>query len=348
MRWRLGRVRSELVAEAAGQPGLTVALVTWNAAAALPSFLQSLLSQRVDGIELVVADNGSADGSTDIVRAAWPAARVVQMGSNTGFAVAANAAVAAARAPYVALLNYDLELHPGYLTRCVDALRRDPRLGSVQGLLLRPGGELVDSAGHSVSRGRWFRNRAENQAAAGLPRDVEVFGVTAAAAVYRREMLDDVAAVTGHVFAPEFFAYMEDVDLDYRARWLGWHAELVPAATAEHRHSGSGARRRPEVQRHIVKNRLLVLMRNESSRNLALDFPWIAGQQVARWGYALAASPRSLLGIADAIRLWPVERLARQRIRASRRRHPAVIRRWLRDRGGGGLSTRTGLPGKPT
>jgi GT2 family glycosyltransferase len=320
-----------------------VALVTWNAAEALPAFLTSLLAQDLGEIELVVADNASADGSIDLVRAAWPSARVLEMGSNTGFAVAANAAIEASSAPLVALLNYDLELEPVYLRRCAEALDADTRLGSVQGLLLRPGGALVDSAGHAVTRGRWFRNRGENRAPGEVTDELAVFGVTAAAAVYRRAMLDDVANVTGHVFCPEFFAYLEDVDLDYRARWLGWHSELVPDAVAEHRHSGSGGRAQSSIQRHILKNRLLVLMRNESARNLALDLPWVAGQMMARWGYALVTRPGSLRGVVDALRLWPVERAARRQVKAARRRPPKVLRRWLRD-GGGGFATRTGLP----
>ena len=324
-------------------PRLSVVVVSWNAADRLPAMLAGLREQDVDDLELVVVDNASVDGSIEVVEAQWPTAVIERLDRNSGFAAAASRGFELSSGEAVALLNYDVVLGPGYYERCLHELAARPDLGSVQGLLLRPGGRAVDSAGHSVSRGRWFRNRGENRPApAGGLVPADVFGVTGAAGVYRRAMLVDVSEVTGGLFDPIFFAYLEDVDLDYRARWRGWESAVVDGATGEHERSGSGARRRPEIQRHIVKNRLLVLYRNESLGLLLADLPWVAGQLLARLAVAAATAPVSLLGVVDFLRSIPSQRAARRAIRASRRVEPAAMRSWLREGGGnGGFGTRT-------
>ncbi len=330
---------------AAARPPLSVVVVTWNAAAQLPSMLRGLRQQGIEDIELVVVDNASDDDSIATVEREWPGAIVERRDSNTGFAFAASRGFELSRGAAVALLNYDVVLGDGYLRACLAELAVRPDLGSVQGLLLRHGGGTVDSAGHVVSRGRWFRNRGENQArgaAAWAP--AAVFGVTGAAAVYRRAMLEDVAAVTGHLFDPSFFAYLEDVDLDYRARWRGWQAAVIDGARAEHVRSGSGARTRAYVQRHIIKNRLLVLYRNEDRRTLLRDLPWVAGQLLARLGFAAFTAPSALRGVADFVRLLPPQRRVRRAIRAARRVPPADIALWFHAGTAGGFGTRTAGP----
>ena len=318
-------------------------MVTWNAADQLPRFLDSLAAQGIDDLELLAVDNASADDSVGIVERTWPSARVIRLQRNTGYAQAADRGIQESRGAAVALLNYDVVLGPGYLARCLEALRADDHLGSVQGLLLRPSGDVLDSAGHTMSRGRWARNRGENQAAAGGWAPAATFGVTAAAGVYRRAMLERAREVAGHVLDPAFFAYLEDVDLDWRARWLGWEALVVDGATAEHVRSGSGARSSAAVQRHIIKNRLLVIFRNDDSASLARDFPWVAGQLLARWGLALVTAPSSLLGIVDFLRLLRSQRAVRARIRAARQVPPASMRAWYGRGSGGnpGLAGRT-------
>jgi GT2 family glycosyltransferase/glycosyltransferase involved in cell wall biosynthesis len=328
---------------AAAAPPLSVVVVTWNAAERLPAMLAGLRDQAIEGLELIVVDNASTDGSVELIEREWPGAVVERQATNTGFSPAASRGVALSRGEAVTLLNYDVVLGSGYLRRCLDELAADPALGSIQGVLLRPGGDLVDSAGHQVSRGRWFRNRGENQAAGARAwAPAEVFGVTAAAAVYRRAMLEDVTAVTAHLFDPVFFAYLEDVDLDYRARWRGWRSAVAAGATAEHVHSGSGARATAAIQRHIIKNRLLVLYRNEPLSTLLADLPWITGHLLTRLALAGLRSPTSLAGVADFIRLMPSQRPVRQAVRRTRRTAPGELRHWFRaPREGSGLVTRT-------
>ena len=324
-------------------------VVTWNAARDLPAFLESLAVQAIAGLELVVVDNASVDGSAEMVAELWPSARVICLDRNTGFAAAADRGIAESSAGAVALLNFDVVLQPGYLARCLEAFD-DPAVGSVQGVLVRPGGTVLDSAGHIVSRGRWVRNRGENQPVdTGDPggtaptwAPARTFGVTAAAAVYRRAMLEQARAVSGHYLEGAFFAYLEDVDLDWRARWLGWETAVVDAV-AVHVRSGTGARPAPALQRHIIKNRLLVLYRNEGLDTLWPDLPWVASQLLARWGFALLTAPSSLLGIVDFLRLWRGQRPVRLALRAGREVEPSAIREWLgrSDGGATGFGTRT-------
>jgi GT2 family glycosyltransferase len=307
-----------------------VVVVTWNAAADLPGFLASVRAQALDGVHLVCVDNASTDGSAEVLEGLWPGATVVRQDSNTGFAAAVNVGLATCVSEFVALLNYDVRLGDGYLTRCLDALRSDPRLGSVQGLLMLPDGR-VDSAGHLLGRARWPRNRGEGAAVREGLVPAHTFGCTAAAAVYRRSALEDAAAVTGSVLEPAFFAYLEDVDLDWRLRRLGWEAAAIEGAVATHEHSGSGGRFLASIQRHIIKNRLLLLYRNESVGSLIQDLPWVAGQMIGRWLKALLTCPSSLLGITDFLALRRAQRRARQAIAATSVLSTSEMRRWLVD-----------------
>lgn len=319
-------------------------IVTWNAAGMLPRCLGRLWEQAIENLELVAVDNGSADGSAELVEEFWPGATVVRMGRNVGFAAAAQRGIDETHGAAVALLNYDVSLGPGYLDRCLEVLDAEPEVGRVQGVLLRPGGDVVDSAGHVASRGRWIRNRGENQPVNSRQwSPARTFGVTGAAAVYRRTMLEDLAAVTGHVFDPVFFAYLEDVDLDWRANWRGWGAAVASGAMAEHVRSGSGARTTPALQRHIIKNRLLLIYRNEDPGSLVMNLPWIAGQMLARWALTLVTTPSALLGIVDFWQLRRGQRGARHAIKASRRVDAGAARAWFHGSREpvGGFATRT-------
>ena len=294
--------------------------------------LDSLLRQSRPPDELIVVDNASSDGSLQRLQAAHPALKAVTNERNLGFARAANQAVGAAGGAWLLLANLDVEFEPDYIDRLVAAGERDARIGSVTGKLLRPQTDttvMVDSTGHILYRNGWAGNRGEGAPDGGQwERSEEVFGVTAAAPLYRMAMLAEVAEGAAQPFDERFFAYIEDVDLDWRMRWLGWKAWYEPAVAWHHR-SATGARRAPFILRHILKNRLLLVANNDLWPQGLARLPGVAAFTVMTAVQFALESPSAPLGVIDFLKHVPGSLRRRRFLRANRRATPGQIARWM-------------------
>ena len=283
-------------------------------------------------MEIIVVDNGSVDGSVDLLEHR-PGLRLIRNPRNLGFAAANNIALREAAGEYVLLLNYDATLEPGYVASLVAALQRDPRLGSATGKLLRPpaagAARVIDSTGHVIFRNDWAANRGENEPD-GPTHDLagEVFGVCAAAGLYRRAMLDDVT-VDGEVLDSTFFAYLEDVDLDWRAQLRGWRSWYEPQAQATHHRGGSGGRVSVEIQRHIFKNRILMIIKNERGASLAWRLPGILAFTAAKFAQGIIRSPAFAGAVGQTIRAIPQAWRRRRQIQARRTAPRLAMDRWF-------------------
>lgn len=311
-------------------PAVTAVLVNWNGRRWLPSVLDTLRAQRDVDLRIVVVDNASSDGSLQWLRENATDATILASESNEGFAGGVNRGLHDVESPWVLLINPDVTLDPHYVAMLVGELGGRPEAASASGTLVLPDGR-VDSTGHVAFRNGWADNRDHGTPLDNLPqRGVnEVFGVCAAAAVYRLDALRDVELAGDGMLGDVFFAYLEDVDLDWRLRWRGWRALHVPQALATHHLSGTGARLHPFVRRHIVKNYPALLTREYPSSWLLRDAGNIVAMGAMMVGMYCAASPSAVLGFADFVRLLPRLREHRRRIRATRRVSPWEMRRWM-------------------
>lgn len=208
--------------------------------AMLAECLASIRAQSVPS-RVLVFDNGSRVP----VRVD---AEVFRSETNLGFAGGANAAYRQSGAPYVALVNNDVVLQPGWLAAVVDALDRDPQLAAVQTINRRIDGR-IDGAGIDVSDGT-FRQIGHGEVV-GAPLGV-AWGVSATAALYRR------SAVGAQLFDERFFAYYEDVELSARLRAGGWRTAVLPVVLATHRGSSSAGVLGGNALRLRTRNRYFV------------------------------------------------------------------------------------------
>jgi len=216
---------------------------TWNGRGLLERCLPTLVPQA--GVaRLVVVDNGSTDGTAEMLAERFPSVAVVALAENRGFARAVNAGVAAGAAEHVVLVNNDVECDPGFVAALSGALARDSGAGMAAGLLLTPRRERVDSYGLEVDRtlaafprfacARW--PAALHERGLALP--------SGGAAAYRRDAL---AAAGG--FDDALFGYMEDVDVGLRLAAAGWRCAGAPQASGIHLGSASfGQRSRWQVE----------------------------------------------------------------------------------------------------
>lgn len=306
---------------------MSALIVSWNSLELLRRCLATLRAQTLPLAEIVVVDNGSFDGSVDWLRR-QPDVALIENAANAGFAAANNQGFRRCRGEVVLCVNPDIELAPDYLELCLAGLAVSD-VGSVTGKLLRaqPAG-ILDSAGHNVYRLGWAENRGEELPDVGFDQRQEVFGVCAAAALYRRAALDSVA-IDGEVFDETYFSYIEDVDLDWRLRWMGWRAWYEPAAVAIHHRGASGARFSAAIMRHILKNRLLTVVKNYDARALVRSLPGIIAFTVVKTGDFGRVHPASVLGLWDAARLLPEALRRRRWIHRHRQAPPSRVSGWL-------------------
>lgn len=303
-------------------PRVVAGVVTWNAAGDIDACLEALAAQTWPGLEVVVADNASSDDTWARLEHSVVARRH-RFDRNTGYAAAHNRLIRETSSAYYLALNPDVVLGPAFVATAVAALEAHASAGAAAGKLLRlePTG-IVDSTGIVMTPSMRHLDRGAGEPDRGqYDEPAEVFGVTGAAAFYRRTMLDDVA-VDGEVFDEAFFAYREDADLAWRARLLGWRTCYVPAAVAWHRRRVTPERRAslpPEVNRWSVRNRFLLRLKNQTvghALRFALPALW-RDVQVA--GYVLLRERTSLGAFGDVVRLLPRARRWRRAIMARRR-----------------------------
>ena len=195
---------------------------------------------------MIVVDNGSLAAT---IRARHPDLRIVEPGFNMGFAGGANRGTAVARGRWIGLINDDATVGADTLRLMIEAGERSPRIGSVAAQVrFSSTPDCVNSAGIAVDRRGVATERLAGAPIAAADAPADVFGATAACALYRRSMLDELGGLD-----ERFFAYLEDVDLAWRARAAGWSCAYEPRAIAHHR--GSATAGQPWVGGQVLPGR---------------------------------------------------------------------------------------------
>jgi len=251
---------------------VSVTIVTYNSGRFIKRCLESVLAQKYPHREIIVIDNNSTDGTVDILEQFEDRCTVVYNDENIGFAAAQNQAIALSRGDWALTLNPDVLLLPNFIQALVDAGQIHPKIGTVCGKLLAmtatfdiPARPLVDSTGIYFNPMLRHLDRGSQEIDNGHYLKHEfVFGATAAAALYRREMIENIS-FDGEFFDSDFFVYREDADVAWRAQLMGWNCIYAPLARGYHvRNVLPGNRRAlpPEINMHSVKNRFLMRIKN--------------------------------------------------------------------------------------
>ena len=233
---------------------VSVVIPNWNGMRWLPGCLASIATQQQAVAEIIVVDNGSTDGSVEHVRREYPDVTLVELGTNTGFAVAANRGIQAAVGESVALINTDVVLESDWTARMTAALAADPGSASVACKMLDladprflyDAGDVLRRDGACDQRGRFQADEPRY----GQPG--EVFGACAGAALYRRSAVLEVGG-----FDERYFAYLEDVDLALRLRLAGWRCRYEPAVAL---HAGEGSSHQLAGAHHYLVQRNTLLL----------------------------------------------------------------------------------------
>lgn len=218
------------------RPPVSLIVVNWNGRHHLEPCLDSLraLEYPEGHLEVLVADNGSTDGSLELLRDRYPEVRVLPLGHNHGFAAANNLAAEQARGEWVGFLNNDMRVEPGWLGALTDGRERHPEAACLASRILNWDGSAIDFVGGGANyQGHGFQH---DHGAPSSAHDVErrLLFPCGGAMLARRERFREMGG-----FDADFFAYFEDVDLGWRLNLLGHDTWYVPQATARHRHHGT-------------------------------------------------------------------------------------------------------------
>ncbi|HEX2033887.1 MAG TPA: glycosyltransferase family 2 protein [Chloroflexota bacterium] len=271
-------------------PLLSVVMVTWNGLHHLRRSLPALLGQSLPpeaSFEILVVDNASTDGSRrylEELAAREPRVRLLVNARNEGFAGPNNRGFAAARGRFVATLNNDTLPEPSWLAAMLDAAEAGERVGSVASKMVfahDPG--TIQSAGISLDRTGIAWDRLVGRPVGESERvPVEVFGASAGAALYRRDMLEELGG-----FDSRFFMYLEDVDLAWRARLAGWRAVYAPGAVVRHAHSASAKEGSPLKNWHLGRNKVWSIAKCYPSPGLQSYLPLIVAYDLGSLPYTM-------------------------------------------------------------
>ncbi len=265
-------------------PSISVIIPNWNGAHHLPECLESLGQQTFKDFETLLVDNGSSDGSLELLARDFPWVRVIERGDNGGFSKAVNDGIRNSTSAYVVLLNNDTRADPDWLATLHAGMETysDASLGASRMLLYDPP-HAVDSAGdgYSLTAGAGY-NLAAGEPAASADQDAWVFGACAGAAIYRRALFDDIG-----LFDEDFFLVFEDVDLDLRAQVAGHRCIYLANAIVYHKRGASTDNASLEVISRSWRNTLWVAGKNLPLMLLAFWFLFFGMRMVRMFGMAI-------------------------------------------------------------
>lgn len=313
-------------------PGrVTVVVPNWNGKKFLSACLDALRDQSFEGFETIVVDNGSTDSSVAFTRRDFPEVRVVSLGENRGFSAAANAGIEASETEYVALLNNDTEQDAGWLDELVRAADAHPEAGLFASRLvdfhdrrfLDGAGDALRLSGLPYRLGHGERDRGQ------FDKLGYVFGACGAAAMYRREMLDEIGT-----FDEDFVSYCEDGDLSFRAQLAGYRCLYVPGSVVYHMGSAStGGKRSATATRLGTRNSLSLLVKNLPLSLVPHILPFFVFGQLARLLTAAATGSlrAHLEGLYGAWCHQPIMLKKRRQVQGKKRVSDAQVRLMLRE-----------------
>jgi GT2 family glycosyltransferase len=320
------------------KPPLSVILINWNQRHFLKNSLAALATQADPNLNILIVDNNSSDGSPEWIAHNYPNVNLLPLPSNHGFAPAFNRAVNATSSPLVLSLNPDVTPRPDFVAELIRALDQDDRIGMVAPKLLRADDpRVLDSTGLFIDRRRRPYDRGQGKSDQGqYDQSGEVFGACGAAALYRREMLEDIT-FDQEYFDESFFAYYEDADLAWRAQKRGWRCVYAPRAIATHVRGGGDTLRKSRSKlsagpRLALRNRYLMTIKNDTGRHFLADLPLMLAAELPRLAYATVKAPRMWLGLLDLFRAWPAAWRKRHAIHHQQLAKDAEIRHWFTTR----------------
>ncbi len=251
----------------------TVVIPNYNGIKYIEGCLDSLFRlQEQELFTVLVVDNGSKDGSLELIKEKYPQVKLTALSENTGFCHAVNVGIRAAATPYVILLNNDTVVLENFVKALVDTIERDKKLFAASAMMLMwQNHDLIDDAGDQYCVLGWAYARGKGKPAASYQTSSRIFAACGGASIYRKQILDEIG-----YFDENHFAYLEDIDISYRAAIYGYHCVYTPAAKVLHAGSATSGSRYNEFKTNLTSaNSVYLIGKNMPPLQLFWNLPFL-------------------------------------------------------------------------
>lgn len=252
----------------------TVVIPNYNGIAYIQACLESLYAGTVTDIEVIVVDNGSVDGSMELVKEKFLQVRLIVNKENKGFSYAVNQGIKASTTPYVILLNNDTQVDIAFvheLEKVMDGDKKKKIFSASAKMLSLYDKDQIDDAGDYYCALGWAFARGKGKKCSQYTTDCEIFSACAGAAIYRRELLEEDRI---GLFDEAHFAYFEDIDIGYRAKIHGYINQFAANSIVYHAGSAtSGSRYNSFKTRLASRNSVYVIYKNMPFFQILLNMP---------------------------------------------------------------------------
>ena len=251
---------------------ITIVIPNYNGKKFLKDCLDSLREQTFKEFKIIMVDNASEDGAYEFVKANYPEVEIVRLKKNYGFSVAVNVGIKKSTSEYVLLLNNDVRCDRDFVSELYKCINKSPKIFAAASKMIQmyhP--ELLDSAGDDYTLFGWAVNRGVGRSVDTANSSTDVFSACAGAAIYRREIFDEIG-----LFDVMHFAYLEDIDVCYRARIYGYRVVYAPEAKVYHVGSGtSGSKYNSFKVKLASRNNLYLNYKNMPIGQFIINAPWL-------------------------------------------------------------------------
>lgn len=248
---------------------LTVIIPNYNGKHFMRPCLDSLKNQTYKNFDILIVDNASSDGSIAYLAKYYPDIKIISLNKNYGFSKAVNEGIKNSNTPYILLLNNDTTVDPRFIEEMLNAIQISPRIFSVSSKMIQmyhP--EQIDSAGDFYTVLGWGFGRGKDHPSTQYTKNSSVFSACAGAAIYRRSVFNLIG-----YFDELHFAYLEDIDVGYRARIYGYLNTYCPTAKVFHVGSGtSGSKYNAFKVKLSARNNIYLNYKNMPLLQLILNF----------------------------------------------------------------------------
>lgn len=251
---------------------VSIVIPNYNGIKFIKNCLDSLVTQTEKDFEIIVIDNASTDGSAELVQNTFDYVKLIKLDKNYGFCKAVNEGIKASIAKYVILLNNDTEVKESFVEELLRVMEKSDRIFSCSAKMLQLyNKKLIDDAGDYYCALGWAFARGKSKPATRFDNNNEIFAACAGAAIYRKVIFEEIG-----YFDEEHFAYLEDIDIGYRARIHGYKNMYAADAIVHHAGSGvSGSAHNEFKVRLASKNSIYLIHKNMPFLQILLNLPFL-------------------------------------------------------------------------
>ena len=251
---------------------VTIVIPNWNGMKYIRQCLDSLQEQSVGQVPVIVVDNGSTDGSRECVRDEYPWVQLISMDQNYGFCRAVNEGIKASQSKYVILLNNDIRADKEFVKALLLRAEKNEHLFSCQAKMLQMDRtDYIDNAGDQYCALGWAYTRGKDCPADMFTRAEQIFSACGGAVLYRKSVFEQIG-----MFDEAHFAYLEDVDIGYRAQICGYENWYEPEAVVYHKGSAAtGSRHNAFKVSHASRNNIYLIYKNMARWQILINLPFL-------------------------------------------------------------------------